>query len=1035
MIAIIGGLIVGAWILWLAIRKPVLFKMGFGYTRQRPKQTAFIVAGLMVTTTVVAGAGILADSFTESYLASEGNNRAHYDGFLDSFYSGPDADWAGYFADERVASLLESREPFVESRAFLQDESRLGAETQLYLFSEKTLETIGQPLAENTVLLQQRFADEGRLKEGDSVFIDGTVQSQSQPYGEFFSGQITAFNGPTGWVVAPGSQNQFSSDLPYPPVALFLNSSLPDYEVDVTWPTGETHTYRVLGSGIAPVPSNGADGVGEWQFEIRAEAVAESFTFEPSWQISFDSHVGGFEGTVGGVVKSVQLPLYLHSEFAIGNLGDFSTPEPNGYLLNLAPGTNAADAGERLRSVANEYDLNVHAFLGSENPEAEAALMRVAANLAFLSMGGLSIISGVVLIVVLMGLLVEERKRALGTMRALGATRGNLTFLHVSEGSFYALMAGGIGIIGGLLMAVFLLGSIEQVVGDGEEVVLSANPIGYIGAGVASALLILGVITFSAYRISKIDIATAIRGEEQDARRDRKKARNWAMVWAILGGIFLLLGAITGNASHSEGYYESQAAPGLSLGVSIGIALLAIGLAPWFGKYVGRGPALTFISAGMLVHTALSFTYLKMDSELDGLSVMVRLVTIPVAFGVLVAYSRPLHDLVVRIATRFGGVAALWDSALSTIRNRPARNAMTIAVLGSVLMGITAMGALFATFDVEEQGELGGYNAVVQMNDGDLQEAYAFSEVEVAPDSVVSKSLVVESADPYRLFGMSMWSDVWTFDEVVLGATADAVSQTNFAFSSSRANAWDRVLDGSGVILADGIRDDEGVPFRLGRMVGVLGEDREVVAELEVVGILRGVSAITGFVASEYVEAHEREGQTALLASDDAGYAVRVWESAYRSLGARGVDVQTTVAEESAEARVIQTFLFSFMGLGIVIGMISLGLTTTRNVMMRRHEVGVLRAIGAKTKDVVTIFSIETGYVTAFSILLGLAGGLGMAAAVIKGVEGLDIDLKISWPLMLTLYGFTVLSAAIATVIPAYMASKIRPAEAVRYGE
>lgn len=1016
MIWLIGTLLAVILILALALSKPVLFGMGIGYTRQRPKQTAFIILGLMVTTTVVAGAGILADSAAESFVQSEDQRWSHYDAYAHDVFGRLDV-LDEVIALPQIAANIAEAHAFHQPQSFLYDDSGLGETQDLLLLSEEAKETLGITLGDNQIIVSKSFAKAGKLDVGATVHLDGTAQATRGSHAFVLQGLVTATNSPAGWIVAPTSDNVQLTN-PGPVNTMRMEPSMAAYQLEIETPSGDF--YRFVNEPIVYL-ENLNEAEGTWTFTTLIEGVNQPYSYEVATTYGGARVVGNWDGSIAEIGFK---PTPVYGSPSILNLNEFELENPQ-YFFQFKDGVNIRQASQAIEDAVRERDGHVWVWHKSEDQQMEQDLIRFAANLTFLSMGGLSVISGVVLIAVLMGLLVEERKRALGTMRALGATRGNLTFIHVSEGSLYAIIAGAFGIVGGLLMAVFLLDAVGSVVDDSEAVVLSARPLAYLAAGAGSALLILAVIALSAYRVTKIDIATAIRGEEQDVRKDRPRAKKWAFIWTILGAFMLVLGFITGNGGTGEFGQSDQIVPGLSLGVTLGMAFLAIGLGPFFSKYVGRTAGLTIVALTLLVFTIASFQFLKVQTAWDGLSVMLRVIIVPISFGILVAYSKPLHDGIVSLATKFGGISALWDAALSNIRNKHGRNAMTIAVLGSVLMGITAMGALFETYSVSNDGDLGGYYAYVLYQKGDLNAARADSGVSVDPASV-SDFISTSYVSSVNIFGIDLDSTSFVFSEISVAATPELVSEQKFKFASKQGDPWQKVLDGTGVILGTGVVDYEDGAYRVGEQVA-LNEG----GSLEVVGILQNVASIQAFVGPQHMP--EFAGGFSLIKAEDVDYALRVWESAYRSLGADGVHVQQVVNDEARSERVIQTFLFSFMGLGIVIGMISLGLTTTRNVLMRRNEIGVLRAIGAKVNDVVTIFSLETAYITTFSIVLGLAGGITAAYAFVGNLGDLGYEVKLNWGLMATLYGFTLLAAATATIIPARIASKVEPAEAVRY--
>ena len=124
-----------------------------------------------------------------------------------------------------------------------------------------------------------------------------------------------------------------------------------------------------------------------------------------------------------------------------------------------------------------------------------------------------------------------------------------------------------------------------------------------------------------------------------------------------------------------------------------------------------------------------------------------------------------------------------------------------------------------------------------------------------------------------------------------------------------------------------------------------------------------------------------------------------------------------------------------FMGLGLVVGVIAIGVLSIRAVVERRKIVGAMRAIGYRANMVYLSFLLESLYITILGIILGL--GLGTWTAwnifnsISKEVEGLRFD--IPWINLIIIILITLFFALLSSFWPAKQASKIYPAEALRH--
>jgi putative ABC transport system permease protein len=107
------------------------------------------------------------------------------------------------------------------------------------------------------------------------------------------------------------------------------------------------------------------------------------------------------------------------------------------------------------------------------------------------------------------------------------------------------------------------------------------------------------------------------------------------------------------------------------------------------------------------------------------------------------------------------------------------------------------------------------------------------------------------------------------------------------------------------------------------------------------------------------------------------------------------------------------------------------------SVLERRREIGIMKAIGAKNRDVMVIFLIESGMLGLIGGAIGVLVGLGVAklVEVIGGaVLGTNyIRAWWSWGLILGALAFSFLTGAVSGVAPAYQASKQKPVDSLRY--
>jgi hypothetical protein len=126
----------------------------------------------------------------------------------------------------------------------------------------------------------------------------------------------------------------------------------------------------------------------------------------------------------------------------------------------------------------------------------------------------------------------------------------------------------------------------------------------------------------------------------------------------------------------------------------------------------------------------------------------------------------------------------------------------------------------------------------------------------------------------------------------------------------------------------------------------------------------------------------------------------------------------------------IASFLQIYVSFGLVIGAVGMGVISVRNVAERKREIGMMRAIGFPRKQVMLSVLLELVVLGVIGLIIGIVNGL----LVSLGFANLqNMPLIIPWEQLGMYLSFIVLIAIGAGSIPAYIASRIPPAEALRY--
>jgi ABC-type antimicrobial peptide transport system permease subunit len=126
----------------------------------------------------------------------------------------------------------------------------------------------------------------------------------------------------------------------------------------------------------------------------------------------------------------------------------------------------------------------------------------------------------------------------------------------------------------------------------------------------------------------------------------------------------------------------------------------------------------------------------------------------------------------------------------------------------------------------------------------------------------------------------------------------------------------------------------------------------------------------------------------------------------------------------------ITSFLQIYVTFGLAIGAVGMGVISVRNVSERKREIGMMRAIGFPRSQVILSVLLELVVLGIIGLLIGVVNGL----LVSMGFANMqNTALVIPWEELGLYLSFIVLIALGSGSIPALAASRIPPAEALRY--
>lgn len=126
---------------------------------------------------------------------------------------------------------------------------------------------------------------------------------------------------------------------------------------------------------------------------------------------------------------------------------------------------------------------------------------------------------------------------------------------------------------------------------------------------------------------------------------------------------------------------------------------------------------------------------------------------------------------------------------------------------------------------------------------------------------------------------------------------------------------------------------------------------------------------------------------------------------------------------------VLTLALGGIAAISLIVGGIGVMNIMLVSVTERTREIGLRKALGAKSKDIRNQFLIEALTLTGFGGILGILLGIGVALLI----NQLVFTTTITWWSVALSFGFSMLVGVIFGVAPAIRASRLDPIQALRY--
>ena len=1141
----------------MALRNRVMLKMALRNIPRRKAQTALIVAGIMISTLIMAASFGTGDTLTFSIRKAVIDGLGTIDEFVLSARAGENDQFGGaaYVPMERFTALqqeladydgidglapgLAEIAPTVNERA-----SRSEGRMQIAGVNPATLQGFGgfsledggevrmEELGAQEVFINSQAAEDLEAVPGDSLTV--------YVYGEAVSLTVKGVVSGSGPVGAE------------PTLLLHLSKA--------------QQLFGREGQINSIVVSNKGD---EYSGAERSEEVTKTLRV-----LFTDREVASeLKGALSRpeVLEQLKLreqrPLLTESarEDLILLQAELSKPELSDELISLFSDEDvrsefleavAATGDEELTREVNTLVVSLAEFVVIDIKRSLLETAEQVGSLVtsfFILFGLFSIIVGILLIFLIFVMLAAARRSELGMARAVGAKRWHLVQMFVFEGTAYSLVSGVVGVGLGLLASALIVGIINQIFAGGGAGADDFQLTRHFELRSAIVAYCLGmVITFitvavSAYRVSRMNIVAAVRDLPTPQETNTASALQ-QLLRLIMSGLFLL--PVQVLYSSIRAFMAGRVVRGIVLlvlaplseliapfvfvytlfqlllspfrqgwmvvirvilsTIVVGIGLLLVWLgtqtdsALWVrlgvtSAIVGLGlllrslmnvnqvrpdtsdrVAYTFIGVLVLVYWFIPFSTLEgVFGELNGGIEMFFIsgVTMVAAAVWTVMYNA---DLLLKVLTtltaRIGSLRPVLVTAVAYPMSAKFRTGLTLAMFALVIFTMIVMSILteaFSTTSADDASVVGGWDISARVNPttpiDDFRQA-----IEDSPDLNPADFEAIGSYTYIPVQARQQDADDQSWKRYAVRAADDGYlsgTETEFhliaeGYGTTAPEVWEALRNDSTLVVVDAIAVPTRAGFRGGdvpefQVEGLFYEDESMTPipievrepatgatiTLTVVGVLDETADAFGALGGGMIAARQQLDEVSPYPIPTTNYRIKVAEEVDAAQVSRDLDITfqrngmesdvlAELVEDSVSANQSFNYLLTgFMGLGLMVGVASLGVVSLRAVVERRQQIGVLRAIGYRRGMVQLSFLIESSFVVLLGVAIGVGLGTAISYLIVREIrEDIEtIRFAIPWVQIVAIVAVAYLFSLATTLLPARQASDIYPAEALRY--
>ncbi|MGA5522417.1 ABC transporter permease [Streptomyces pseudogriseolus] len=587
---------------------------------------------------------------------------------------------------------------------------------------------------------------------------------------------------------------------------------------------------------------------------------------------------------------------------------------------------------------------------------------------AMLGFAGIAFLVGIFLIINTFSMLVAQRTREIGLMRAIGSSRKQVNRSVLVEALLLGVLGSVLGVGAGVGLAVGLMelmGQMGMELSTDDLTVAWTTPVVGLVLGVVVTVL---AAYLPARRAGKISPMAALR----DAGTPADAKAGW--IRAVAG---LVLTGAGGFALYLAGTADKAADGSLWLG--LGVVLSLIG-------FVVVGPVL---ASGMV--RVLGAILLR-------------------AFGPV---GRMAERNALRNPRRTGATGAALMIGLALVACLSVVGSSMVAsateeldkAVGTDFIVQDDMGALITPQAVEAVKAAPGIDRVTE---------YKWTEADfTTPDGETAKDTAITAADPTYATDLRV--------ETVAGNLADAYKPDSMSVHEDFAKDHDvRIGSEIEVAFTDGttgsltvraITSSEGV--------------------IDAGAMYTSIDTLATYVPADKMPLDQLLFASAQDGQKDAAYkALKDALGEFPQYEVRDqTDYKEALKDQIGQ---LLNMIYGLLALAIIVAILGVVNTLALSVVERTREIGLMRAIGLSRRQLRRMIRMESVVIALFGALLGLGLGIGWGATAqqLLALEGLKV-LDIPWPTITGVFIGSAFVGLFAALVPAFRAGRMNVLNAI----